>query len=77
MIELKRIEVNPEILRGKPIIRGTRIPVELILKLVAQRWNDEQIIREYPNLKKEDIQEALIYAEKVVENEDIYPITGS
>jgi uncharacterized protein (DUF433 family) len=47
------------------------------LKLVAQRWNDEQIIREYPNLKKEDIQEALIYAEKVVENEDIYPITGS
>lgn len=67
MIELKRIEVNPEILRGKPIIRGTRIPVELILKLVAQRWNDEQIISEYPNLKKEDIQEALIYAEKVVE----------
>jgi uncharacterized protein (DUF433 family) len=74
MIQLTRIEVNPAILTGKPIIRGTRIPVELIIKLVAQRWTDEQIIKEYPMLKQEDIQEALFYAEKLVQNEEVYPI---
>jgi uncharacterized protein (DUF433 family) len=74
MVELNRIEVNPAILTGKPIIRGTRIPLELIIKLVAQRRTDEQIIQEYPMLKKEDIQEALLYAEKLVQNEEVYPI---
>jgi uncharacterized protein (DUF433 family) len=74
MAQLNRIEVNQAILAGKPIIRGTRIPVELIIKLVAQRRTDEQIIREYPALKKEDIQEALLYAEKLVQNEEVYPL---
>ena len=76
MKQLTRIEVNPAILTGKPIIHGTRIPVGLIIKLVAQRWTDEQIIQEYPMLKKEDIQEALLYAEKLVQNEEVYPILG-
>ena len=74
MEQLTRIEINPAILAGKPIIRGTRISVELILKLVAQRWTDEQIIQEYPVLKNEDIQEALHYAEKLVQNEEVYPL---
>lgn len=74
MTQLTRIEINSAILLGKPIIRGTRIPVELVVKLVAQRWTDEQIIEEYPMLKKEDIQEALLYAEKLVKNEEVYPI---
>ncbi len=58
MNELTRIEINPAVLAGKPIIKGTRIPVELVIKLVAQRWTDDQIIAEYPALKKEDIREA-------------------
>ncbi len=74
MDHLTRIEINPAILVGKPIIRNTRIPVELIVKLAAQRWTDEQIIQEYPMLKKEDIQEALLYAEKLVQNEEVYPL---
>jgi hypothetical protein len=45
MGKLTRIEIGPAILTGKPIIRNTRIPVELIVKLVAQRWTDEQIIK--------------------------------
>ncbi len=73
MAQLARIEINPEVLAGKPIIKGTRIPVELVIKLVAQRWTDEQIIAEYPALKKEDIREALLYAEKLVQNEEVYP----
>ena len=76
MSQLTRIEVNQAILTGKPIIRGTRIPVELVIKLIAQRWTDEQIIQEYPMLKREDIQEALLYAEKLVQNEEVYPIIG-
>jgi len=74
MNKLKRIEINPAILTGKPVIRGTRIPVELIVKLIAQRWTDEQIIKEYPALKKEDIREALYYAEMLVSNEEVYPL---
>jgi uncharacterized protein (DUF433 family) len=74
MAELTRIEINPAVLTGKPIIKGTRIPVELIIKLVAQRWTDDQIIAEYPALKKEDIRESLLYAEKLIQNEEVYPI---
>lgn len=74
MARLARIEINSEILAGKPIIKGTRIPVELIVKLVAQRWTDDQIIQEYPMLKKADIQAALFYAEKLVQNEEVYPL---
>ncbi len=74
MTQLTRIEINPAILTGKPIISGTTIPVELIVKLAAQRWTDEQIIQEYPMLKKEDIREALLYAEKLVQNEEVYPL---
>ena len=69
-----RIEINPKILTGKPIIQGTRISVELIVKLVAQRWSDEDIIKEYPMLKNEDIQAALYYAESLIENEEVYPL---
>ncbi|MDI6821539.1 MAG: DUF433 domain-containing protein [Actinomycetota bacterium] len=71
---MKRIEINPKILLGKPIILGTRIPVELVIKLVAQGWRDEDIIREYPSLKKDDIRAALLYAEKIIEEEEVYPI---
>jgi uncharacterized protein (DUF433 family) len=71
---MTRIEIDPAILSGKPIIKGTRIPVELLIKLVAQRWTDEQIMSEYPMISKEDIQEALQYAERLIRNEEIYPL---
>lgn len=74
MTTFNHIEINPAILAGKPIIKGTRIPVELIVKLIAQRWTDDQIIQEYPVLKKEDIQEALFYVEKLIQNEEVYPL---
>jgi uncharacterized protein (DUF433 family) len=69
---LDHIEINPKILLGKPIIRGTRIPIELIVKLVAQGWTNDEILREYPALKQEDIKAALLYAEKVLEEEEIF-----
>lgn len=71
---MERIEINPKILVGKPIIAGTRIPVELIVKLIAQSWKEEDIIKEYPVLKNKDIRAALLYAEKILEEEEIYPL---
>jgi len=65
----RRIEVNPEIMVGKPTIKGTRIPVYLILNLVAHGYNFERIIKAYPELTKEDIKAALEYAEKAVRYE--------
>ena len=70
----KRIEINPKILLGKPVIRGTRIPVELVIKLIAQGWQEKDILKEYPSIKKQDIRAALLYAEKLVEEEEVYPI---
>jgi len=58
---LERIERNPEIMLGKPVVRGTRITVELILDLLAKGQKLEEILREYPELKPEDIRAALAY----------------
>jgi len=62
---LKRIVVDPKVMVGKPVIRGTRISVEQILRLLAQGLTFEDILKDYPHLTKEDIVAALIYAAKV------------
>jgi len=72
----EQVELNPEVLLGKPIIHGTRIPVQLIVKLIAQGWKNEEILKEYPVLKEENIRAALLYAEKVLEEEEIFPLVN-
>lgn len=69
-----RIEINPAVLIGKPIIKGTRIPVELILKMTAQGVTFAEILNEYPKLNEKDIYAALEYAHKVVEDEEVFPL---
>jgi uncharacterized protein (DUF433 family) len=64
-----RITVDPDVLVGKPVIRGNRIPVYLIVGLVANGLTIKEIIKEYPRLKKEDIKASLLYASKLVESE--------
>jgi uncharacterized protein (DUF433 family) len=59
---LKRIQVNPRVMVGKPVIRGTRIPVELILDMLADDVPLQEIFEAYPDLTKEDIRAALAYA---------------
>jgi len=71
---LERIIIDPEIMAGKPVIRGTRIPVDLLIKLVAQGLSLEEIIKDYPHITKEDIQAALLYGSEVVANEDVFPL---
>ena len=62
---LKRITVNPEIFGGKPIIRGMRISVELILSLLAQGETENSILADYPDLASEDLRACLAYAHAV------------
>ncbi len=73
-IRLDRIEINPKIMVGKPAIKGTRIPVELILKMLSQGIATEEILGEYPQLTKEDIQAALAYGAKALEVEEVYAL---
>ncbi|MCG2689902.1 DUF433 domain-containing protein [Candidatus Parcubacteria bacterium] len=62
---------NPQIMRGKPIIKGTRIPVYLILNLIAGGYNFERILKAYPELTKKKIQAALEYAQAMMQNEAV------
>ena len=73
---LERIVVDPKVMLGKPVIRGSRIPVELILKMLAQAISREDILREYPRLQPFDIQAALEYAATVVADESVFPIAA-
>ena len=65
------IIIDPEILKGKPIIAGTRISVELILELLSSGMSIEEIIKEYPHLTKKSILEAIKYAKKSMEHEEV------
>ncbi|MGD0996435.1 MAG: DUF433 domain-containing protein [Candidatus Bathyarchaeia archaeon] len=66
---MDRIVVDPEILVGKPVIKGTRIPVYLIIEFLANGLTQEEILDQYPTLKREDIKAALLYASKCLDRE--------
>ncbi len=68
---LKRITADPEIFGGKPIIRGMRISVELILSLLAQGETREEILADYPDLEPEDIRACLAYARAVIAHDSL------
>jgi len=67
-----RITINPKVLVGKPIIRGTRISVEFVLELLGNGWTHEQILENYPQLKKQDIVAAIQYAARNLREERVY-----
>jgi len=64
--------VNPKILGGKPVIRGTRIPVYLILELLSAGYDFKRIVEAYPTLKEEDVKAAVEYAASIVKNEETF-----
>jgi uncharacterized protein (DUF433 family) len=71
----QRITIDPRIMTGKPVIRATRIPVELIVRMLAQGIPEREILEEYPRLEPEDIRAALAYAAQTLAHEDIFPLT--
>jgi len=66
-----RIEVNPKVMMGKPVIRGTRIPVELILRKISEGASEADLLEAYPKLTREDIQAAIRYAADTLAHEEI------
>lgn len=69
-----RIEINPEVLVGKPIIKGTRISVEFILELLVNGWDREEILKNYPQITKEDIIAAIEYSLEILKKERVYAV---
>jgi uncharacterized protein (DUF433 family) len=70
---VKRIVVDPEIMAGKPVIKGTRIPVDLIIKLLGEGMKQEDILEGYPSLAEDDIKASLLYGASVVSSEYVFP----
>jgi uncharacterized protein (DUF433 family) len=68
-----RIVLDPEILAGKPVIRGTRISVEFVLELMAAGWSVDDILANYPHLQREDLSACLEYAKELVSGERVFP----
>lgn len=67
-----RVEVNPRVMMGKPVIRGTRIPVELIVKKLSRNISVDEILREFPRLTREDVRAALAYAAEALGTEEVH-----
>jgi len=71
-----RIETNPDILTGKPVVKGTRIAVELVVDLLANGWSMDQLQEQYSALSRADILACLQYAGKVLKSERVYPFSS-
>lgn len=65
------IEINPKVMLGKPVIRGTRIPVELFLRKLGEGATEAELLDAYPNLKPDDMRAAMTYAAVVLAHEEI------
>jgi uncharacterized protein (DUF433 family) len=68
---LERIELDPRVCNGKAVIQGTRIPVSVILDQIASGESWDSIIKGYPELKKEDLQAALLYASALIDQSEV------
>lgn len=68
------IEINPKIMMGKPIVKGTRITVELLLEKLSAGETEEDILLAHPHITKEDIKAALSFAAQSLKGENIYPV---
>lgn len=70
MATVDRIEINPKVMLGKPVIRGTRIPVELLLRKLSEGATEDALLDAYPRLRREDIRAAMAYAADAVAHEE-------
>jgi len=73
MAETSRIVLDPDVLAGKPVIRGTRLSVDFVIGLMADGWTEADILRNYPGLTREDLAACLAYARDVLKSEKVYP----
>lgn len=74
---MKRITFDKDVLCGKPLIRGLRISVDMILELLAKGVTEKEILEDYPDLEQDDLRAALLYAHHMVAKEDVYIRTSA
>lgn len=72
----ERITVDPKVLVGKPVIKGTRLAVEFIVERLADGWTEQHLLDNYPGLTHEDISACLRYASEVLKSERVYVISN-
>jgi uncharacterized protein (DUF433 family) len=78
MKPIERVEINPQVLQGKPVIRGTRIPVELLLRKLGEGASEEDLLDAYPRLTRDDIRAALAFAaDAIALEETVTSLEGS
>ena len=68
------ITVDPHILVGKPVVKGTRISVELVIDLLAAGWTEQQVLVSYPTLKADGVRACLAYASEILHSEKVFPL---
>ena len=73
---LERIILNPRVMVGKPVIRGTRLTVDLILNLLAHGATEKEILEEYKGLTEEDIRACFLFATEALKNTDFMPLAA-
>ena len=71
MIIMDRIELNPKVCNGKPVIKGTRIPISVILEQIAEGESWDTLLAGYPELEREDIQATLLYARASIDHTEV------
>jgi len=76
-VKFNRITVNPNQMGGVPCVRGLRIPVATVVGMIADGMTEEEILRAYPDLERQDLQEALRYAAEAVRERELPLVTGS
>ena len=69
-----RIELNPAVLVGKPVVKGTRLSVEFIIQLLADDWSVDEVVSQYPGLTRDDVLACLHYASHWLQTEQVYPL---
>lgn len=67
----ERIEANPDVMLGKPVIRGTRVPVELILRRISEGATEDALLASYPHLTRDDLRAAVAFAADAIANDEI------
>ena len=70
----ERIILDPDVLTGKPVVKGTRLSVEFIVDLLAQGWSEEDTLGNYHGLTSDDIRACLAYASSILRAEKVYPL---
>ena len=73
MAEHPRIALDPNVLAGKPVVRGTRLSVEFIIGLLADGWTEAEVLANYPDLTRDDVFACLAYARDVLSSEKVFP----